>query len=122
MNRYISKSYTRSKNTIDRQYTKLLYTVYRAGAAVVSTITSIIFKRQNIECKDESQIYDTTKGFNYNIFSVAMERLTWLDCKGYKHLDKDCYRSLQRTLKKTFTLTRIKLENNSSKLKFLHIF
>ena len=29
MNRYISKSYTRSKNTI-----------YRAGAAVVSTITS----------------------------------------------------------------------------------
>ena len=32
MNRYISKSYTRSKNTI-----------YRAGAAVVSTITSIVF-------------------------------------------------------------------------------
>ena len=31
MNRYISKSYTRSKNTI-----------YRAGAAVVSTITSVI--------------------------------------------------------------------------------
>ena len=30
MNRYISKSYTRSKNTI-----------YRAGAAVVSTITSL---------------------------------------------------------------------------------
>ena len=31
MNRYLSKSYTRSKNTI-----------YRAGAAVVSTITSIV--------------------------------------------------------------------------------
>ena len=30
MNRYISKSYTRSKNTL-----------YRAGAAVVSTITSL---------------------------------------------------------------------------------
>ena len=35
MNRYISKSYTRSKNTI-----------YRAGAAVVSTITSFIIIRQ----------------------------------------------------------------------------
>ena len=32
INRYISKSYTRSKNTI-----------YRAGAAVVSTITSIFY-------------------------------------------------------------------------------
>ena len=31
MNRYISKSYTTSKNTIDRQYTE-------RGAAVVSTI------------------------------------------------------------------------------------
>ena len=34
MNRYISKSYTTSKYTMDRQY------IYRAGAAVVSTITS----------------------------------------------------------------------------------
>ena len=34
MNRYISKSYTTSKNTIDRQYTE-------RGVAVVSTITSI---------------------------------------------------------------------------------
>ena len=33
MNRYISKSYTRSKNTI-----------HRAGAAVVSTITSVYFR------------------------------------------------------------------------------
>ena len=32
MNRYISKSYTRSKNTI--------YSLYRAEAAVVSTITT----------------------------------------------------------------------------------
>ena len=35
MNRYISKSYTTRKNTIDP-------TIYRTGAAVVSTITSII--------------------------------------------------------------------------------
>ena len=34
MNRYISKSYTTSKNTIERL-------LYRAGAAVMSTITSI---------------------------------------------------------------------------------
>ena len=34
MNRYISKSYTTSKNAIDRQYTE-------RGAAVVSTITSL---------------------------------------------------------------------------------
>ena len=34
-NRYISKSYTMSKNAIDRQYTE-------RGAAVVSTITSFI--------------------------------------------------------------------------------
>ena len=34
MNRYISNSYTTSKNTIDRQYTE-------RGAAVVTTITSI---------------------------------------------------------------------------------
>ena len=36
MNRYISKSYTKSKNTIDRQYK-----IYRTEAAVVSTITSV---------------------------------------------------------------------------------
>ena len=34
MNRYISKSYTTSKNAIDRQYTE-------RGAAVVSTISTI---------------------------------------------------------------------------------
>ena len=34
MNWFISKSYTTSKNTIERQYTE-------PGAAVVSTITSI---------------------------------------------------------------------------------
>ena len=34
VSRYISKSYSTTKNTIDRQYT-------RAGAAVVSTITGI---------------------------------------------------------------------------------
>ena len=38
MNRYISKSYTRSKNTI-----------YRAGAAVVSTITSYRLLTENGE-------------------------------------------------------------------------
>ena len=36
MNRYISKSYTRSKNTI---------CIYRAGAAVVSTSTSVLIER-----------------------------------------------------------------------------
>ena len=36
MNRYISKSYTTSKNTIDRQYTK-------RGQLLVSTITSHYF-------------------------------------------------------------------------------
>ena len=41
MNRYISKSYTTSKNTIDRQY-KL---ICRAGAAVVSTITSVFINK-----------------------------------------------------------------------------
>ena len=35
-NCYISKSYTTSKNTIDRQY------VHKVGAALVSTITSIV--------------------------------------------------------------------------------
>ena len=35
MNWYISKSYKTSKYAIDRQY------IYRAGAAVVSTITSV---------------------------------------------------------------------------------
>ena len=39
MNRYISKSYTTSKNTIDRQYTER---EPGTGAAVVSTITSYI--------------------------------------------------------------------------------
>ena len=35
MNRYISKSYTTTKNTVEP-------TIYRAGAAVVSAITSTV--------------------------------------------------------------------------------
>ena len=55
MNRYISKSYTRSKNTI-----------YRAGAAVVSTITSyseysfatqiVILGIRIVSCTSERQV------------------------------------------------------------------
>ena len=44
MNGYISKSYTTTKNAIDRQYTE------RAGAAVVSTITSNYL--ETIQCKE----------------------------------------------------------------------
>ena len=61
MNQYISKSYTTTKNTIDRQYTE-------RGAAVVSTFTSSNTIRSlqssngknmstNVETLDEAKNY-----------------------------------------------------------------
>ena len=61
MNRYISKSYTRSKNTI-----------YRAGAAVVSTITS---NYNNIVWTNKPLVGDDLTSVTYHVFCCKFEKL-----------------------------------------------
>ena len=72
MNRYISKNYTTTKNTIDRQ-------IYRARTAVMSTITShkynentlVLWKREPGVLKTYS-VYVSLTGDHGN------SRLLWL--------------------------------------------
>ena len=48
-----------------------------------SRVNSQLLRMQ--ECRDESEIYNYTKGFNIQIMSLLIQswgvRLTWLDCK-----------------------------------------